>query len=146
MPEDDLQKLEERLRKLLGEDAQDADTDLEKRAEHLSSEPFPTRDDVELDPKIGELENRLKAARENHQGYEAKIKQESRSIVGSEADAKSLGTGVMAAYAMLGVPMAGALLGFFVDKGFGTHLISAFVLGGIVLAGIFLVFLLKNQA
>ena len=140
----------ERLRKLLGEegsvshnytdDEPDSDAELEKIENRLAETAAETSIkassiDDEFENRISSFSRKVDQARTKR---EAKNQEERRSLAGDADSAQGLGVGLSIAYTIIGFPLAGALVGYFVDQKLGTQVWKGF---GLLIAAALAVFM-----
>ena len=115
----------------------------EKLAAILDKTHAPKIETDEFDDKLKELEARAQAMKEKRESIKA---QEAKTIKSTQEDSKGLGLGLTIAYAILGVPLFGGLLGFGLTKwtGNGIWTVICGLLG--MVGGIgFAAFLISRQ-
>lgn len=103
-----------------------------------------TLDSPEFEERLRQLEDKAAATKSRRDTIQAqeqeKLKSDGKSAVG-------VGVGMTIAYAILGVPMLGALLGWLIDRSLGTNLFKGLLtLGGAVLGIVFAVITSNRQA
>jgi len=116
--------LEERLRaalEKLREEGDDADLDeIERKLFELGETSQPREEAVaklneiedEFDARMRSLESKATAVREQR---EAQVRQEERKLKSDANAAKGLGVGLSVAYAIIGMPVLGYLIGWGID-------------------------------
>lgn len=114
---------------------------MEEQAENLKAE-LPTELDEEFDERMRRLEQKVstrRAIRDNVQ------KQEARKAELDRDATRGLGIGLNVAYALIGLPLVGAGLGWFLDKQLGTSFWTGICVVGGLIAAIAYTVLLMNQ-
>lgn len=87
---------------------------LNRLMQNLDDIPHMPEPDDDLDERMRKLESK---ATEVKQRREAGQKEVERKLRSDREANKGLGVGLMVAYALLGFPLVGALVGYFLDRG-----------------------------
>ena len=110
------------------------------RADAPMTPPVPGLDDFE--ERLSHLEKRAKGTQ---QVQEVKRQQLTQRMRQSDSDAKGLAKGMSIAYTIIGLPLLGVVIGWFLDRGTGSQRYTQIgVLVGAVL-GIAMAFVLINR-
>ena len=116
---------------------------LEEQAANLKAELPPDLDE-EFDERMRTLDQKVaeqKAIRENVK------KQEARKTELDRDSTRGLGIGLNVAYALIGLPLVGAGLGWFLDKQTGASFWTGLcVVGGLIFAIAYTVLLMNQDA
>jgi F0F1-type ATP synthase assembly protein I len=129
-----------KIKENLTTDLDDAD---EKLAAILDNTRAPKINTDDFDEKLRVLEEKAQAMKDRRETIKA---QEEKAIKSSQTDTQGLGLGLTIAYAILGVPLFGGLLGYGLTKWTGNGLWTVICgLGGMVGGVGFAVFLINKQ-
>ena len=125
-----------------GEEKPEPDlADLTRGLDDLPHMPEP---DDELDARLKRLEAKAADVRTRR---DAAQKEQAREQKANQESSKGLGVGLMVAYTLLGLPMAGAAIGFFLDRGRADRFWTAlFVLLGAVGGIVFTIVMLNRHS
>jgi len=140
--------LEDRLRAKLEDIAVTPSEDVEAMMEamtskvsHAASPDDPTPPD--FDARLRALEEKSTNVRRDREV--AKFNKE-RKILSDSQSAAGLGVGMSVAYAILGAPLLGALIGYFLDKQFHSNLYTgALTLLGAIIGVLYAILTIKEK-
>jgi hypothetical protein len=141
MPSDaEIESRFSKIKENLTTDLDDAD---EKLADILDKTRAPKIDTEDFDEKLKALELKAQAMKDKRETIKA---QEAKAIRSSQSDTQGLGLGLTIAYAILGVPLFGGLVGYGLTKWTGNGIWTVvFGLGGMIGGVGFAVFLISKQ-
>jgi F0F1-type ATP synthase assembly protein I len=94
---------------------------------------MPDEPNLPEPPTKEEIEARLGGLREKLNKAKTKVDSRSSNDLDPETS-RGMGLGLAAAYAIIGLPFVGALLGWLVDRSLGTP--NIFIMVGVILGGI----------
>lgn len=129
-PEPTEEQLEARLQKLLGEaetasDAEFDDIELKLRGyeDKLAAQKGERKDkdalfDAEFEERLRKLHDKADRAKSTREGEK---REKARNHAAELSSSKGLGVGLSIAYTITGLPLLGAVIGYFLDQAFNTH-------------------------
>jgi F0F1-type ATP synthase assembly protein I len=142
------EEIEDRLERLFWNTENEAaltDDEVERELEGINerieeSRPQDLAFDAEFEERLSQVEQRAKAAKVKR---EAEKRQQETKFRAEQSDARGLGAGLSIAYVLIGLPLAGAALGWFLDRNTGANtwqatLVLLGAVGGLVMAFVIL--------
>jgi F0F1-type ATP synthase assembly protein I len=129
--DDDIQSRFDAIKEKLTVDLDDVDERLNGILQGTETGGLPVEEEDEMQAKARELEQKalaLKAKRE------AQVAEQTRQTRATQESTQGLGAGLMVAYALIGIPLAGGLVGLGLKSMTGNPIwVSVFGLGGMIL-------------
>ena len=144
------EEIEDRLEKLFSNTDNEAalsDEDFEREIEQINerieeARPGDLGFDPEFEERLSRMEDKARVAREKRQAQTATRETRFRQ---EQSDARGLGTGLSIAYVLIGLPLTGAALGWFLDRGTAGQTWQAILVLIGAVGGLGMAFLMLNR-
>ena len=116
--------------------------ELKRQAEELKVESKGDQIDAEFDERMRRLESRVQ---ESKAIRESKQREEKRQLEGDRESARGLGIGLSIAYTIIGLPLFGYGVGYFIDQSTGGTAAKGIAMMIGAVAGIGMAFYMINR-